>query len=180
MAPPLCWTIARRRLPSGGRTGRKISYAFSPEVKTSTSFKDAFADAFQWWSNKTTLNFTEMTSFNEADIQIMFLPLDGNLGVVGGAWFDNKTKKWNVVLDSDEKWVVQTEDMKKSDDLYLEPEVIHQIGHVLGLNHSAIKQDNMNPLIQTQSSDGGGGGGVGLRWGLVSTLWLGVTLLFWL
>ncbi|XP_028801832.1 metalloendoproteinase 2-MMP-like [Neltuma alba] len=125
----------------------ELTYAFSPENETSTSVKDVFADAFRRWSEVTKLNFSETTSFNEASIQIMFSSLDGNLGVVGGAWPDNTTTSWDVVLDSDEKWALPSEDMTESDELDLESAVMHQMGHVLGLSHSAIEEAIMYPFI---------------------------------
>ncbi|XP_028769530.1 metalloendoproteinase 2-MMP-like [Neltuma alba] len=126
---------------------KELTYAFSPENETAASFKDVFADAFRRWSSVTRLNFSETTSFNEADIQIMFSTLDDELGVVGGVWLDNKTERRKVVLDSDEEWVLPSEDLTEDDELDLESTVMHQIGHVLGLNHSAIEEAIMYPYI---------------------------------
>ncbi|KAK4263270.1 hypothetical protein QN277_028706 [Acacia crassicarpa] len=191
---------------------KELTYAFSPQNETGLLLKDTFADAFRRWSEVTRLNFTETTSFNESDIQIMFLSLDGNLGVVGGAWLDNTTRNWDVVLDSSEKWVWRSDNTTESDEMDMESVVMHQIGHVLGLNHSAVEEAVMYPFISpsnkrkvdfanddlekirklyseksnsselspanSPSPDDKVVAGVGHRWGPVSTLWLGIILLF--
>ncbi|XP_028769532.1 metalloendoproteinase 1 [Neltuma alba] len=197
---------------------KELTYAFSPQNETGIFMRDLFAGAFRRWSEVTRLNFTETTSFNESDIQITFSSVDGNLGVVGGAWVDNTTRNWDVVLDSDEKWVFPRENMTGDNELDLESVAMHQIGHVLGLNHSAMQGAVMYPFfvpsknnrkvdfakddldkirqlystksksnsseselapVQSPSSEDGGVTGVGPRWGLVSTLWLGMIWLFW-
>ncbi|XP_054824731.1 metalloendoproteinase 2-MMP-like [Prosopis cineraria] len=164
----------------------EFTYAFSPENETmTTSLKVVFSDAFSRWSVVTRLNFTETTSFNESDIRITFLSLDGQLGL-------NSTE---------------------SDELDLETVVMHQIGHVLGLSHSAIEEAVMYPFnlaskkrkvdfakdeleriqqfygaksdsselspAQSPSPEAGVVGGAGPRWGRDTTLWLGIMLLFW-
>ncbi|XP_054824724.1 metalloendoproteinase 2-MMP-like [Prosopis cineraria] len=125
----------------------EFTYAFSPENETmTTSLKVVFSDAFSRWSVVTRLNFTETTSFNESDIRIMFLSLDGQLGLVGGGWLDKTTMSWGIVLDVDEKWVLPSQNSTESDELDLETVVMHQIGHVLGLSHSAIEEAVMYPF----------------------------------
>ncbi|XP_028769517.1 metalloendoproteinase 1-like [Neltuma alba] len=197
---------------------KELTYAFSPENETGIFMRELFAGAFRRWSEVTRLNFTETTSFNECDIQITFLSLDGSLGVVGGAWVDNTTRNWDVVLDSDEKWMFPSENMTGNNELDLESVAMHHIGHVLGLNHSAMQGAVMYPFfapsnnnrkvdfaeddldkirqlystksksnssksglapVQSPLSKEGGVPGVGPRWGLVSTLWLGIIWLFW-
>ncbi|XP_054824732.1 metalloendoproteinase 2-MMP-like [Prosopis cineraria] len=137
-------TSFKKWLPEGKK---ELTYSFSPENETTTSLKDVFSDAFRRWSNVAKMNFTQTTSFNEADIKIMFASLDEELGVVGGSWLDDTAKSWDVVLDSDEKWVLLSEDTTESDELDLESAVMHQIGHVLGLSHSAIEEAVMYPFV---------------------------------
>ncbi|XP_054775871.1 metalloendoproteinase 1-like [Prosopis cineraria] len=166
-------------------TGKKeFTYAFSPENDTTLS-RPAFSDAFDRWSKVTGLSFTETPLWNKSDIQIMFRPLDGKKGVVGGTRFDNNKGNLVVYLDSNESWASPT-DAKHVD---IESAAMHQIGHVLGFGHTTIREAVMYPFLKPKEKKvvfaeaeldsihlqyGGAAAGVEPGWKLVSTLCLSI------
>ncbi|XP_054825294.1 metalloendoproteinase 1-like [Prosopis cineraria] len=174
-------------------TGKKeFTYAFSPKNDTTLS-RPAFSDAFDRWSNVTGLSFTETPLWNESDIQIVFRPLDGKEGVLGGPLFDNTTGSLVVYLDSNESWASPTDAMHVD----MESVAMHQIGHVLGFGHATIREAVMYPFLKPKEKKvvfakaeldsihlqyGGAAGGVEpAGWKLVSTLCLSIASawLFW-
>ncbi|XP_054824726.1 metalloendoproteinase 5-MMP-like [Prosopis cineraria] len=170
---------------------KEFTYAFSPENDTTLS-RPAFSDAFDRWSNVTGLSFTETPLWNESDIQIVFRPLDGKKGVVGGTWFDNTNGSLVVYLDSNESWASPTDAMHVD----MESAAMHQIGHVLGFGHATIREAVMYPFLKLKERNvafakaeldsihlqyGGAAGRAEPGWKMVSTLCLSIASawLFW-
>lgn len=114
----------------------------------STDLDYIIAQAFDAWADVTDLSFTRIYSV-PADVVIRFVvgdhgdgtPFDGRGNVLahayyGFAHFDN-SEFWSTRLDSG------------STNLYAV--AVHEIGHVLGLDHSNIKRTMMYPSYDSRN-----------------------------
>ncbi|KAK7367946.1 hypothetical protein VNO80_09966 [Phaseolus coccineus] len=117
---------------------RELTYAFHPENNVTNGVRFLFQDAFDRWSNVTSLKFTETTRFNGSDVKIAFVVFDGKGGAKGVTDTDYSQHVGNVYLDSGEEWVVLGEN--DDGDVDLESVVMHLVGHVLGLGHSSVEE----------------------------------------
>ncbi|KAM3718064.1 Matrix metalloproteinase-C [Dirofilaria immitis] len=106
--------------------------------------------AFHIWSTATQLNFTEVPT--NGNIKIDFVKKDhGN-----GYSFDGSGKvlahsllpPYGVIhFDIDEKWVIMnSSELSRYDTVDLLQTAVHEIGHVLGLEHSWEKNSVMSPF----------------------------------
>lgn len=109
---------------------------FSPDL-TQQVIKDTLRAAFTTWSNVCNLTFTEVSG--TGDITIAFaagnhgdgFPFDGAGGVLAHGFYPNSGG--DLHFDEAETWT--TNGVNGIDLLTV---AIHEIGHTLGLNHSAV------------------------------------------
>ncbi|CAK8536942.1 unnamed protein product [Lathyrus sativus] len=135
---------------------RNLTYGFAPESKIPLNFTQVLRNALTRWSQTTNvLSFTE-TTYDVADIKIGFYIYDDGVeDVVIGASFINKQLNSNVTsgviqLDASKYWVLPTDNFTwswRDGEIDLETVVMHQIGHLLGLNHSSDEESIMYPTI---------------------------------
>ncbi|MED6149976.1 hypothetical protein PIB30_067757 [Stylosanthes scabra] len=136
----------------------ELTYAFDPGNNLSDVVKSVFARAFSRWSEVTTINFTETTSFSDADVKVGFYtgnhgdgePFDGVLGTLAHSFAPTDGR---FHLDGAEDWIasgdVTTASLSTAVDL--ESVAVHEIGHLLGLGHSSIKDAIMYPTITAKT-----------------------------
>ncbi|KAG0554298.1 hypothetical protein KC19_12G080700 [Ceratodon purpureus] len=143
-------------------TRKNLTYAIdstllSPAV-TQTDTEIAIDTAFAQWSAVTNLTFTRIQSLTTADITISFdlldhgdgNPFDGQLGVLAHAYAPTNGR---LHFDNSESWSINIQSASSTlKDFDLVSVAVHEIGHLIGLEHSSVPDAIMYPSISPLSS----------------------------
>ncbi|KAG5050651.1 metalloendoproteinase 5-MMP-like [Glycine soja] len=133
---------------------RNLTYGFLPENQIPDNMTKVFRDSFARWAQASgTLSLTE-TTYDNADIQVGFYNFtNSRIEVYGGSLIflqPDSSKKGVVLLNGNMGWLLPSENATLSKDdgvLDLETAAMHQIGHLLGLDHSHKEDSVMYPYI---------------------------------
>ncbi|GAB2300858.1 hypothetical protein Dimus_034893 [Dionaea muscipula] len=118
--------------------------------------KEVFRRAFSRWEAVIPVNFTEAEEYWSADVRIGFYrgdhgdgqPFDGVLGVLAHAF---SPENGRLHLDAAETWAVDFNSQTSKVAVDLESVATHEIGHVLGLAHSSVKEAVMYPSLSPRT-----------------------------
>ncbi|KAK7407294.1 hypothetical protein VNO78_09091 [Psophocarpus tetragonolobus] len=139
--------------------GKNITYGFLPESQLPANATKVFRDSFTRWARATgVLNLKEATTYNNADIKIgfynfTFLEIDKEVYGFSVISLDRNSDKktGEILLDGSKYWLLPSENYSllswEDGILDLESAAMHQIGHLLGLDHSNDTDSVMYPYI---------------------------------
>jgi len=106
-------------------------------------------NAFSEWSEVTNVQFERIENRDDAVIEVCFTDqsrtnpflFDGAGGVLA------KGSKDRLEFDASERWLLQGQEEKRNQ-FYVLPVAVHEVGHILGLEHSKNMNDVMFPYYQ--------------------------------
>uniref|UniRef100_A0A3B3ZDE8 Peptidase metallopeptidase domain-containing protein n=1 Tax=Periophthalmus magnuspinnatus TaxID=409849 RepID=A0A3B3ZDE8_9GOBI len=161
--PPNQEQNLRRRRAVSTWSRRNINWRLQSYPPSSALPRDTVRSlvyyALQVWAQPTPLDFHEVGSPGDTDLQIDFhqgyhgddYPFDGVGGAVGHAFFPSDPQRaGGIHLDAQEEWAFRQTAAEGTD---LFTVLLHELGHALGLSHSSSRHSVMRPYYQGPAGD---------------------------
>ncbi|XP_058180416.1 metalloendoproteinase 2-MMP-like [Rhododendron vialii] len=134
-------------------TQYQLTYAFAPQTSSNAIF--AVARAFNTWASQTQFRFSQSQNFTSADLKIGFYrgdhgdgaPFNGANGILAHAFAPTDGR---FHYNGDYSFTVSP--VRGS--YHLETVALHEIGHLLGLGHSKVRDAIMWPSILDGTTKG--------------------------
>lgn len=147
--------------PRWVRSGQlTLTYAIAPtdavDYIPRAEVAAAFQRAFRRWAKVIPVSFEEAAEYEKAEVKVGFYsgdhgdgePFDGVLGVLAHAF---SPASGLLHLDAAERWAVDFRAERSKVAVDLESVATHEIGHVLGLAHSRLKEAVMYPSLSPRT-----------------------------
>jgi Ca2+-binding RTX toxin-like protein len=154
-----------------GRSGGLVTWSmnfdgldYNTSLYDLSDFQASIVDAFQEWEDVADIDFEEASAAT-ADIVLFFAPLTGSTVGLATYWYIpvsgmDEITYGEIEFDSMESWAPFGET-----DLNFNAVAMHEIGHVLGLEHVNDTTEIMNPVIYADELGDGDIAGIQLLYG---------------
>ena len=158
---------------AGGTVFYTVSFSglfFNSGLYALSHFQSALVDAFTDWEDVANIDFEPAVGGIEADVALSFDPIDGISNVVGEAAYTYFTGspgqmiEGSIVFDDAETW-----SPNGGTSLSFYAVALHEIGHILGLEHVADSGEIMYPVIEQNALGPGDIEGARFLYGAVYT-----------
>ena len=116
---------------------------------TDESFQSEISESFAVWENVANIRFKTSLNAELADIRLGWREIDGKGGILGETTIPSSGPLSSVViaLDVDEDWFLGGDSPRTLIDF--SSTVTHEIGHAIGIDHSASNEALMNSTYST-------------------------------
>jgi hypothetical protein len=144
---------------TAGSAGGLLTWAIDSTVPA--SFVAVLTAAFNDWSGHANIQFRQVSSTASATITFTLAAIDGlnnTLGYGGSSYYlgsggINQAYSGSVTFDSAENWHVSGSNVVSDGGVNLFQVALHEIGHVLGLDHYNSANAVMNAMLKTSVID---------------------------